>query len=131
MIPEVFSKQITVPSSVIDARGHVNNLVYLEWCLEIAEAHWETKASSELKKNYAWYVLHHSIDYKASVFLGEELKVETWIADYSGAKCERFYKIIRIKDQKTIIEAKTNWCLVNANTLRPSKITEEISNLFV
>ena len=131
MIPEVFSKQITVLSSAIDARGHVNNLIYLEWCLEIAEAHWEAKANSELKENYAWYVLHHSIDYKASVFEGEKLKVETWIADYRGAKCERLYKIVRIKDQKIIIEAKTDWCLVNANTLRPSKITEEISNLFV
>jgi len=131
LIPEVFSKQITVLSSAIDARGHVNNLIYLEWCLEIAEAHWEAKANSELKENYAWYVLHHSIDYKASVFEGEKLKVETWIADYRGAKCERLYKIVRIKDQKIIIEAKTDWCLVNANTLRPSKITEEISNLFV
>ena len=131
MIPEVFSKQITVSSTAIDVRGHVNNLVYLEWCLEIAEAHWKAKASSELKKNYAWYVLHHSIDYKASVFEGEKLKVETWIANYSGAKCERLYRIIRLKDQKIIIEAKTDWCLVNAKSLRPSKITEEISNLFV
>ncbi|MGK0236531.1 MAG: acyl-CoA thioester hydrolase, partial [Psychroserpens sp.] len=52
-------------------------------------------------------------------------------ANYKGAKCERLYKIIRLTDQKIIIEAKTDWCLVNANTLRPSKITEEISTLFV
>lgn len=131
MIPEIFSREIIVPQSAIDARGHVNNLVYLEWCLEVAEAHWETKANAELKKKFAWYVLHHSIDYKASVFEGEKLKVETWIANYKGAKCERLYKIIRLTDQKIIIEAKTDWCLVNTNTLRPSKITEEISTLFV
>ncbi|MFT6126008.1 MAG: acyl-CoA thioester hydrolase [Saprospiraceae bacterium] len=131
MNSEIFSREIIVPQSAIDARGHVNNLVYLEWCLEVAEAHWETKANTDLKKKFAWYVLHHSIDYKASVFEGEQLKVETWIANYKGAKCERLYKIIRLTDQKIIIEAKTDWCLVNANTLRPSKITEEISTLFV
>ena len=131
MNAEIFSKQIIVPQSAIDVRGHVNNLVYLEWCLDVAESHWEAKASDELKKNYAWYVLHHSIDYKASVFEGEKLKVETWIANYKGATCERLYKITRQVDQKIIIEAKTDWCLVNAKTLRPSKITEEISILFV
>ncbi len=96
MKPEIFSKQFKVPKSSIDVRGHVNNLVYLEWCLEIAEAHWETKATSEMKKNYVWYVLHHSIDYKESVFEGEDLKIEKWISDYKGAKCERLYKILRI-----------------------------------
>lgn len=131
MISEVFSKQITVPQSAIDVRGHVNNLVYLEWCLEVAEAHWETKAPSEMKKNYAWYVLHHSIDYKASVFEGEQLQVETWVQLAEGVKSERHYKITRIGDQKEIIEAKTIWCLVNAKTQRPSKITEEIRTLFL
>ena len=131
MIPEVFSKQITVSSTAIDVRGHVNNLVYLEWCLEIAEAHWENKASSEMKKKYAWYVLHHSIDYKASVFEGEELKVETWVQSAEGVKSERHYKITRINDQKTIVEAQTTWCLVNSQSQRPSKITEEIRTLFL
>jgi len=119
-----------VLQSAIDVRGHVNNLVYLRWCLEIAEAHWETKATSEMKKNLVWYVLHHSIDYKASVFEGEQLQVETWVQSAEGVKCERHYKITRNKDQKTIIEAKTIWCLVNAKTHRPSKITEEIRTLF-
>lgn len=131
MISEVFSKQITVAASAIDVRGHVNNLVYLEWCLEVAEAHWEAKATLEMKKNYVWYVLHHSINYKASVFEGEQLQVETWVQLAEGIKSERHYKIIRIEDQKAIIEAKTTWCLVNAKTLRPSKITEEIRNLFL
>ena len=130
MTSEIFTKQITVLQSAIDVRGHVNNLVYLEWCLDIAEAHWETKATSEMKENFVWYVLHHSIDYKASVFEGEQLQVETWVQSAEGVKCERHYKITRNKDQKIIIEAKTIWCLVNAKTHRPSKITEEIRTLF-
>lgn len=120
-----------VPASAIDSRNHVNNLSYLEWCLDIAETHWDLKAPKDFQKKYVWYVIHHSIDYKASAFEGEELEIATWIEKNEGVKSERRYKIIRLKDHKTLIEAKTIWCLLNGKTLRPTKITEEISTLFL
>ena len=39
-----FSLPIAVQSTDIDALGHVNNVVYLRWMQEAAEAHWETAA---------------------------------------------------------------------------------------
>ncbi len=131
MISELFTKQFMVPSSAIDSRNHVNNLTYLEWCLDIAETHWNLKAPKDFQKNYVWYVIHHSIDYKAAAFEGEALEISTWIEKNEGVKSERRYKIIRLKDEKILIEAKTIWCLLNAKTLRPTKITKEISNLFL
>ena len=79
---------------------------------------------------YTWYVLHHSIDYKASAFEAEELEINTWVTYAEGVKSERHYRIFRIEDHQTIIEAKTTWCLLNSNTSRPAKITEEIRTLF-
>jgi len=131
LISEIFTKQFTVPSSAIDIRNHVNNLAYMEWCLDIAETHWNLKATDEFQKKYVWYVIHHAIDYKASAFEGEELEISTWIHKNEGVKSERRYKIRRIKDNKTLVEAKTVWCLLNGKTLRPTKITEEISTLFL
>jgi len=131
LISEIFTKQFIVPSSVIDIRNHVNNLAYMEWCLDIAEAHWSLKAPKDFQENYVWYVIHHAIDYKAEAFEGEELEISTWIEKNEGVKSERRYKIKRIKDNKTLIEAKTVWCLLNVKTLRPTKITEEISTLFL
>lgn len=131
MISEIFTNQFIVPASAIDSRNHVNNLAYLDWCLGIAETHWDLKAPKDFQKNYVWYVIHHSIDYKASAFEGEELEIATWIEKNEGVKSERHYKIIRLNDGKTLIEAKTIWCLLNGKTLRPTKITEEISNLFL
>lgn len=131
MTSEVFSHRFTVPASVIDVRGHVNNLAYLEWCLEAAEAHWKQNATPEMQTNYVWYVLHHSIAYKASAFEGEELEINTWVTSAEGVKSERRYKISKIKDHQTIIEAKTVWCLLNAKTHRPAKMTEEIRTLFI
>ena len=131
MISEVFTKKLIVPASAIDIRNHVNNLTYLEWCLDIAETHWNLKATEYFQKKYVWYVIRHTIDYKAAAFEGEELEISTWIEKNEGVKSERRYKIIRLIDKKILIEAKTIWCLLTEKTLRPTKITEEISNLFL
>jgi acyl-CoA thioester hydrolase len=127
---EVFTKTIIIPASAIDARNHVNNLSYLQWCLDAAEAHWEYKATEEIKNKYVWYVLHHSIDYKNAAFEGEKVQIETWVVSAEGVKSERHYTITRLRDQKTLVEAKTLWCLLDAKTLKPTKITDEIRNLF-
>ncbi|MCF6308845.1 MAG: acyl-CoA thioesterase [Flavobacteriaceae bacterium] len=126
----VFSEIFTVPASAIDERNHVNNLTYLQWCVDAAEKHWNKFTSDQIEEKYVWFVLNHNINYKNAAFEGEELKLTTWIEKNEGVKSERHYKITRIKDDKTLIEAKTVWCLLNAETLRPTKITEEIKSLF-
>ncbi len=131
MKPFIFKQRFTVPESAIDALDHVNNVTYLQWCLDAAEAHWEAKTSEKHREQFVWVVLNHFISYKNPSFLGEELETQTWIEKYEGVKCERHYKIIRIKDGKTIVEAQTLWCLLDAKTFRPTKITEEIAGLFV
>jgi acyl-CoA thioester hydrolase len=128
--PEVYSYQLTVPHSAIDERNHVNNLAYLQWCLDAAQQHWERNASEAIRESYVWYVLHHAIDYRASAFEGEEIQVETWVASAEGVKSERRYRIFRKKDEKLLIEAKTIWCLLNADSLKPTKIPSEIRTLF-
>lgn len=130
MNPEVYTHRLKVPESAIDSRHHVNNLSYLQWCLEAAQNHWERNSSDELRNAVVWYVLHHSIDYKAAAFEGEELQIETWVAWSEGVKSERRYRIIRVEEQKTLVEAKTIWCLLDAKSLKPTKITEEIRTLF-
>jgi len=129
-MPEIFSHRFKVPASAIDAREHVNNLTYLEWCLDAAEKHWISKANEDIRSKYIWYVLKHTINYKAPSFLGEELEIETWVTSAKGVKSERNYRIFRVKDDKTLIEAQTEWCLLDSKTQRPIRITDEIRTLF-
>jgi acyl-CoA thioester hydrolase len=126
----IYKKSFKVPESAIDHMGHVNNLVYLEWCLAIAKEHWCHAAPSNLRDRYIWYVLHHSIDYRNASFPGEDLTLETWVTSTEGVRSERRYLITRSTDGKTIIEASTLWCLLDAKTQKPTKITDEIRNLF-
>lgn len=130
MKSEVFKKKFIVPASAIDELNHVNNVVYLQWCLEAAEAHWLQNTTSEIRNTYVWVVLNHFISYKNPSFAGDELVTETWISSYSGVKSEREYRIIRPKDQKIIVEAKSLWCFLDAQTHRPVKIPDTISSLF-
>ena len=128
---EIFTQRFTVPPSAIDGLNHVNNVTYLQWCLDAAEAHWISKTSEKQRQQFVWVVLEHTISYKNPSFLGEELETHTWIDNYEGVKSERYYRIIRPSDGKTIVEAKTLWCFLDAKTFRPTKITDEISKLFI
>ncbi len=130
MKSEVFRNKFNVPQSAIDALNHVNNVAYLQWCLDTAEAHWISKTNDQIREQFVWVVLNHFISYKAPAFLDEKIEVQTWVSSAEGVKCTRHYKIVRLKDEKVLIEAETLWCFLDAKTFRPTKITEEISSLF-
>lgn len=125
-----FSQIIEVTSEHIDDYNHVNNLVYLQWCLDVAQGHWDKYASEEIRKNYVWYVLNHNINYRASAFKGETLEVQTWVESIEGVKSTRNYKIVRPSDNKVLVEASTLWCLLDAKTVRATQVPDEIRNLF-
>jgi len=129
--PTIFSTKFFVPTSAIDELQHVNNITYLQWCLDAAKNHWVSKTDKRLREDYVWVVLNHEISYKLAAFEGEELEIQTWVEKNEGVKSERHYKIIRLEDNKTLIEAKTLWCLFSGKTQRPTKITEEIATLFL
>ncbi len=131
MNSEIYSTHFKVQASAIDERGHVNNLAYLQWCMDAAEAHWKRNAPEALQELFVWYVLRHNIEYKAEAFEGDSLKVETWVTTAEGVKSERHYRILRPADGKTLVAARTLWCLLDAKSLKPAKISEEIRTLFL
>jgi len=130
LTPEIFTVDITVTQEVIDDRNHVNNLAYLQWCMEAATQHWQKRSTETMREQYIWYVLHHDVHYKAATFLGEQLQLKTWVSKNEGVRSERSFEISRIKDAKLIMHAKTTWCLLNTSTQKPIKITDEIRTLF-
>lgn len=131
MKSDLFIHKLVVPASAIDALNHVNNVTYLQWCLDAAEEHWLTKTTPEIRDQYVWVVLNHSISYLNPSFQDEHLEVHTWIHSYDGVRSKRMYRIIRPLDNKTIVEAESNWCFLNAKTHRPTRIPVEISNIFL
>ncbi len=130
MTSEVFEYDFKVPASAIDDINHVNNVVYLQWVQDVAKKHWESKIDDRIRNTYVWVVLNHFIEYHNPAFLGDTITVRTWIDSHRGVKSERRTKIINTTTQKELVSAKTIWCLLHKETLRPTRITDEISTLF-
>lgn len=125
----VFVHPIRVKPTDIDAMGHVNNVVYLQWVQDAAAAHWQAHASAELQQQYNWVVLRHEIDYQRPAFLNDHLEARTWVQSYAGVRSVRVVQIVRTPDQQVLAEARTTWCLVAA-TGRPVRINEAIMQVF-
>jgi len=127
----IYEHPITVLPNDIDALGHVNNVVYVKWVQEAAEAHWQKLAGTTIKANYLWVVIRHEIDYSAPAFLQDTIIANTWVGEHSGAKSVRYVQIINTQSGKLLAEATTTWCLLDATTLRPKRIDDEMKKMFL
>ncbi len=121
-----FSHSIHVQQEDIDLLGHVNNVVYLRWVQEVATAHWNHAATEILKELYLWVVLRHEIDYLRPAFLTDEIQGFTWVGAHQGAKFDRFVTLYRAGSDQLLASAKTTWCLLDAATMRPKRIDQDI-----
>lgn len=124
-----FEHAIKVQESDIDELGHVNNVVYLRWVQEVATAHWNYAAPQHLKEIYTWVVIRHEINYYYPAFLGDEIIGYTWVGEHQGAKFDRFVKLCRAGSEKVLAEAKTTWCLLDAKTMRPRRIEQDVLSI--
>ncbi|MBX7169651.1 MAG: acyl-CoA thioesterase [Pyrinomonadaceae bacterium] len=123
-----FSHSFIVKPEHLDEQDHVNNVVYVQWIQDVAVAHWRTAASQESLENFVWFLLRHEIDYKQQAFEGEEITATTWVGTATKVTCERFTEIRR--GETVLVNAKSNWCMLNSKTKKPTKISEEIREQF-
>jgi len=126
----IFQHPIKVNAAHLDAMNHVNNVVYVQWVQDAAAAHWNNYASDEVKRKYSWVVMRHEVDYKSPALLDDELIAKTWVESYDGARSIRIVQLLRKKDDKLLAEAKTTWCLLNSETLRPVRVGDDIKEVF-
>jgi len=131
MEPSVFVYPIQVQPTDIDAMGHVNNVVYLQWVQDAAAAHWQALAATALRQQYNWVVLRHEIDYQRPAFLHDVLEARTWVKSHAGVRSVRVVQIIRSAGSQVLAEAHTTWFLVHAANGKPARITEAISSVFL
>lgn len=129
--PEIYEKRLKVEKKHLDQQKHVNNVQYVQWIQDVAEEHWEKRAPEEQKNKYFWVVVRHEIDYKKEALLGEELLLQTYVGETTNVTSIRHVIIKRAKDSKILVQSKTTWCLINAETKRPAKISEELKRIFL
>ncbi len=124
--PEIFEQSLTVKKTDLDELEHVNNVRYVQWMEDIAKAHWEERAVKEYQDKYLWMVLRHEIDYKGQAFLGDDLLLQTFVGEHTHVTSQRFVNIRNKANNKILIAAKSTWCLIDRETKKPAKISEEM-----
>lgn len=127
---EIYVHRRTVSKEDLDDLNHVNNVIYVQWAQDIAKEHWEVRASDELKKKFIWVVIRHEIDYKKQAFLGDDILIETYVGETTFVTSERYVNIKNAKTGEILVAAKSMWCLLDADSKRPTKITEELRTVF-
>jgi acyl-CoA thioester hydrolase len=123
-----FSEIINVSSGHLDWNNHVNNMVYLQWALDISRNHWLQEISEEIATQYFWVVKSHHIEYKKQAFLNEELTINTYVKSIKGPISERVVEIWR--NDVLIAQVTSNWCFLDAKSQKPKRVPEEIQKLF-
>lgn len=124
MVKKSFSIALIVTKKDLDVLNHVNNITYLQWVQNVAEKHWNEIGKADIENKYVWVVIRHEIDYFSPAILNDEITVTTYIGDSYGVKSERFVEIK--KADKILAKAKTTWCLLDKNTMKPVKVPAEI-----
>jgi acyl-CoA thioester hydrolase len=129
-VSEAYEVTLPVEPADIDRLGHVNNVVYLRWVQEAAQAHWQAIASPAEQANFLWMVLRHEIDYKQPAYLGDEIIGRTWVGSASRIRFERHTELLRGRDRVLLAKARTMWCPVDARSLRPVMVNPELRARF-
>lgn len=125
-----FSYELTVLPEHLDATGHVNNVVYVQFLQDIAHKHWNSIEEADIEKSQIWVVRKHEIEYLAQAFLHDRLLIRTWTGNHTAVTWNRHCEILRIKDNKKIISSVSAWVLVDKLTNKPQRIKEALLHRF-
>ena len=117
----------------IDANGHVNNIVYLQWMQDAAIAHSDALSCTALTSaaGCCWVARSHHIEYLRPAYAGDRIAVITWIVDATRKSSSvRRYKMVRDADGAVLATGETLWVFVDMQTGRPRSIPPEVIGCF-
>lgn len=128
----LFTLPLTVPASAIDDNGHVNNVVYVQWLQDVATAHADQAGYGVarcMELGGTWVVRSHSIEYLGAALLGEQLRLETWVAELGRSSCQRRYRIRREADGRVLARAESHYVYISTATQRPLALPKVLVEL--
>jgi acyl-CoA thioester hydrolase len=120
--------RIRVRHHEMDALGHVNNAVYLNYVEEAAVEHARRLGYDEARWRAlggGWVVRRHEIEYRAPAVAGDDLDVTTRIAGLERMRGVRRTTIVRVGDGVLLADATTHWIWIDHEG-RPRRIPAEV-----
>ncbi|MEK6154285.1 thioesterase family protein [Flavobacteriaceae bacterium 3-367] len=125
-----FEKVIQVGPDDLDQLQHVNNVRYVQWVQDVAQAHWQALAPKEILGQVVWVLLRHHLHYKSQAVLHDHIRIRTYVSSTDGVKSTRIVEMFNNKNDQLLLHSETEWCLLNGKSLRPMRISDTIKELF-
>jgi acyl-CoA thioester hydrolase len=130
---EIYEYSHIVADDEIDEQGHANNVVYVAWMQAAAIAHsaalgWTAERYQRL--GGGWVARSHTIEYLRPAFAGEEIVVQTQVADMKKITSTRVYRIVRRGDGELLAKAETHWVFISYATGKPTRVPAEIARAY-
>ena len=122
----------TVLDRDCDVLGHVNNLRWVRWLVELADAHAEALGFPfEVcrARGGVWVVRHQDLHYHQAAVSGEVLTEATWISEMRGARSTRHARF-EGSGGDLRFEATTLWAFIDVATMRPRRVPKEMRERF-
>jgi len=124
-----FVQRRTVAPGDLDEFGHVNNVRYIDWGMEVAWAH-----SAALGLAFSDYerigtgcvVWRHEFDYLAAARVGENILVATWISQNDNrVRLTRSYEMRRARDGAVLFRGQTLFVSIDMTSGKPARMPQE------
>lgn len=111
----------------MDTLGHVNNAIYQHYLEQAAIEHSEALGfglDRYQELGGAFVVRRLEIDYLSPAIAGDKLEIKTWAEAMKGSRATRHYEIR--KQDTLVVTAKAVWVWIDAKTMRPKPIPDEL-----
>ncbi len=130
--PSILTCEIAVPPDAIDANGHVNNVVYVQWMQDVAVRHSLESGGTQAmhEAGATWVARSHHVEYLRPAFAGEVIQASTWVANARRVSSLRRYRFTRVSDGVLLARGETEWIFISATTGRPCTIPETVRSCF-
>jgi acyl-CoA thioester hydrolase len=125
------SLEVVVVANEIDALGHVNNAVYVQYLEMVATAHAERLGMGlEVMRSLEAIpvIREHHLKYLRPAKLGDVLTVHTRVEGMQGVRAIR-RNTIKL-GENLLVESLATWVWLHPISLRPRAIPEVISKAF-
>lgn len=125
-----YTQRIEVTEEDLDDLNHVNNVRYVQWIQDISKEHWQKMAPAEIQNKVIWVVLKHTIEYKSPAVLHDPIIISTYIEKSKGALSIRVVEMFHEITNTLLLRSSTEWCLLNKDTQKPIRVSEDIQRIF-
>lgn len=127
--PGPYTLTVHVEPQHIDSLGHVNNVVYTQWCQDVAWQHSESLGlgpDDYQRLRRAIAIVNANYDYLAAAFLEQELTMATWLTASDGRlRMERRFQLLRSSDSITLFRASWRVTCINLDNGKPARMPAE------